>query len=79
VNSQDLLHLDETREIVEAVRRIRDDRSLLDTARDSLGGPLDRLDLSSNARTVVTPLLTAAFTLALTGSMIIQGPKTYWS
>jgi hypothetical protein len=70
VNPQDLLHLDETREIVEAVRQIRDDRSILETARENLGGALDRLNLSANARTVVTPLLTAALTIAASGPMI---------
>lgn len=79
MTQRDLLHLDETREIVDAVRKIRDDRSIVETARENLGAALDRLNLSGNARLVVGPLLTAAFTVAAVGPMISQAPQGYWS
>lgn len=78
MTQRDLLHLEETREIVEAVRQIRDDRSIVETARENLGAALDRLNLTGNARLVVGPLLTAAFTVALAGPMITQTPQGYW-
>lgn len=77
VNPQTMLHLDETREIVNAVRQIRDDQSILETARENLSGALDRLNLTGNARIVVGPLLTAALAVAVTASpQITHG---YWA
>jgi len=77
VNPHDLLHLDETREIVEAVRQIRDDQSILVLAKTNLSGALDRLHLSGNARVVVTPLLTAALAVVVTGAPRI--PSGAWA
>lgn len=76
VNPQDLLHLDETRDIVEAVRQIRDDASILEMAKTNLSGALDRLHLSGNARVIVTPLLTAALAVVVTGTPAI--PMAGW-
>lgn len=62
VNSN--IHPDEAREIVAAVRQIREDSSILAQARDNLGGALDRLRVNGNARAVVAPLLAVAIAVA---------------
>lgn len=77
MNPQDMFHLDETRDIVEAVRRIRSDRTILDLAKDNLSGALDRLQLAGNARTVVTPILTTALAIAVTVGP--AKPESFWS
>jgi flagellin-like protein len=71
-------HVEESREITAAVRRLQEDPSILELARTNLVGALDRLELSSGtARRAVAPVLTAALAVAITISPTL--PRCYWS
>lgn len=77
MNPQDMLHLDETRSIVAAVRRIRDDSSILAEAKADVAQALDHLGLNGNTRTIVAPLLSAALAVAVTADPF--RPLGFWS
>lgn len=78
MNPQDMLHLDETRTIVAAVRRIREDASILQEAKADLARTLDRLGLSGNPRAVVAPLLGAALAVVLTAGPEVPQIPNFW-
>ena len=69
-------HVDESREIADAVKRIHEDPSVLELARTNVNAALDKLGLKDNARYVVAPLFAAALTVVATSSTI---PTSYWS
>lgn len=68
-------YLADANAIVEAVRRIRQDPSIVREARRSLAGALDLLGLRGTARQAVTPLLTA---VAGDGSICMLKKESFW-
>jgi len=76
VNRIQAAHLSETSTIANAVRRIREDASIIQEARRSLNGALDLLGLGGTAREAVRPLLAAACSRN-SGSLVVT-PETFW-
>lgn len=69
-------HVDESREIADAVKRIHEDPSLIELAKTNVDAALDKLGLKDNARYVVAPLFAATLTVVATSSTI---PTSFWS
>ena len=69
-------HVDESREIADAVKRIHEDPSVLELARTNVDAALDKLGLKDNARYAVAPLFAATGTVVATSTMT---PTDFWS
>lgn len=69
-------YVNETGSIVDAVRRIQTDRSVIEEARRSLADALDLLGLRGTAREAVRPVLLAAAASGRDPHLV--KPDTFW-
>lgn len=69
-------HVDESREIANAVKRIHEDASLIELAKTNVDAVLDKLGLKDNTRYAVRPLFATPLTAMGTSA---NTPTSFWA